>query len=370
MPVNVLAMDGGGSLSLVSLFMLDLIEKRCPGFLAKTQVFAGTSAGGINGLLMATAEDRRRGLSQAIQLWTNNPFYTSLPRVVSAALGCRSVYSNQGFVNVLNPIFGTRTLGDLAESGSYVVIPSFDLMRVGKEGERTWTPRVFHNLGGPGRSDSALPVLDAALRTSAAPVFLPIHQGFVDGGTFANNPSMCALSRVLSLPLTGEGGGAGLGEIRMLSLGTGRDDSFLDVQDASWGWSQWLFDPRRPLALIELFFEAGMMEASNQCATILQDNFRRLNPVLRRHGKMLDFDLEDQALPREDPRFPLLTAQLHDAVHERTADWLDSTVQWLERVGWCGEPAREDTAPAAEPPAATKAPGPPRRGGTKRGPKG
>ncbi len=37
---------------------------------------------------------------------------------------------------------------------------------------------------------------DAAMRTSAAPTFFPVHQGYVDGAVFATNPSLMALARV------------------------------------------------------------------------------------------------------------------------------------------------------------------------------
>ena len=42
---NILTLDGGGQLELTSTLMLEEIEMRRPGFLKKTDIIAGTSAG-------------------------------------------------------------------------------------------------------------------------------------------------------------------------------------------------------------------------------------------------------------------------------------------------------------------------------------
>jgi patatin-like phospholipase/acyl hydrolase len=40
---------------------------------------------------------------------------------------------------------------------------------------------------------------EAAMRTSAAPVFFPIYQGFCDGGIISKDPGMMAVSKVSAL---------------------------------------------------------------------------------------------------------------------------------------------------------------------------
>ena len=56
--------------------------------------------------------------------------------------------------------------------------------------------------------------------TSAAPTYFASEDGYVDGGVFATNPSMCALAQTQDERIGDER--AELHELRLLSLGTGR----------------------------------------------------------------------------------------------------------------------------------------------------
>ncbi|HEY2737516.1 MAG TPA: patatin-like phospholipase family protein, partial [Thermoanaerobaculia bacterium] len=335
-----------------SLRALQLIERQRPGFLAAVNVFAGTSAGGINALLMAASASREQGLERGIDLWSENPFDPSLVRMVSGALGCISMYGNEGFVEALRPIFLDTTLGDLAARNRFVIVPSFQLK--GREDRvPSWEPVVYHNLGESPYLDVS--VLDVSLRTSAAPVFLPIYQGHVDGGMFANNPGMAALARVMANPLRGGGRGVGAQEIRLLSVGTGQRSSYLAVEDAAWGWQQWLFDPRRPLALIEAFFSAGTLEIDEQCRTILgTKSFFRLNPLQKIDGSSLDLDLEDQYLPDGSPGFERLKTILQEVVEhspelnpDANGGRVPAVLHWLHQAGWIEEPRDDREKPGA-----------------------
>jgi hypothetical protein len=347
--INVLAMDGGGSLCLFSLSALQKIVAARPGFLHAVDIFAGTSAGGINALVMAASDSREAGVARCVELWSDNPFDSSLPRLAASALGCVSVYSNSGFVDALGPLLGDLTLGGLAARGGRVVIPSFELMGESADGPR-WRPRVFHNLEGASEEDLATPLLDLALRTSASPVFLPIHQGFVDGGLFANNPSMCALTRILggreqgALRAAGARGAGAPPAIHLLSVGTGLRGSHLDAYDQPWGWQQWLFDLRRPLALMQIFLEAGEEEISQQCSVMLGEGFYRLNPPMTlgdEDDKPADLTLRDAFPSRTDPRSkPLMTLLQQASGLGATAPppWLVAALAWLGRVNWPPRP--------------------------------
>ena len=118
---------------------------------------------------------------------------------------------------VLKRILGSdTTLGDLDR---HVLITAFDLDNEDPDPEqRCWKPKIFHNFPGPGtdRDHSAYKV---GLYTAAAPTYFPTVDGYIDGGVYAANPSMCALAqardhRYLDPP-------PALDDIVLLSLGTG-----------------------------------------------------------------------------------------------------------------------------------------------------
>jgi len=343
MAVNVLAMDGGGGLSLFSLFAIQRILLERPAFLKDVDVFSGTSAGGINSLIMVASKDREEGLRTSVTLWSSTPPTTSAARRLLAVGGCRAVSGNEYLKDFLEPILGYLTLGDLAQKGERLVIPAFKVCGESKEGKLTWKPKVFHNFGDETEPDLKQLAIDVALRTSAAPIFLPIFEGFADGGLFANNPSMCALSQVLSTMFEA-GDPEAFKDIRLLSVGTGLESSFLPVKNADWGWQQWLLNPRRPLALVEAFFEAGMMAVDYQCRTLLKNHFYRLNPPLRVGADQASFNLEDAHKRPGDPDFSAIRDHLQQVAGvddpATTPPWLEEVLQWIDEVGWMKETAK------------------------------
>jgi hypothetical protein len=129
---------------------------------------------------------------------------------------------------------GERTLGQL---NKHVVISAFrldggpealgraTLFPVGK-----WRPCLFSNLplgNGAVPPDMDLSCADAAMRTSAAPSYFPIYQGYVDGAVYANNPTIPALARVCShfAPRVT------LDNVIVLSLGCGMIKQFIPRED-------------------------------------------------------------------------------------------------------------------------------------------
>ncbi len=138
------------------------------------------------------------------------------------------------------------------------------------------------------------------------------------------------------LPESRRNRGVAAADVRLLSVGTGVESSFLKVKNAPWGWRQWMLDPRRPLALVEAFFEAGMLAVDYQCSTFLGEGFCRLNPPLRAEAEeVLELGLEDTFVAREHPTFSKLRDRLRQALEsQRRERWLHDAVDWLERTGW------------------------------------
>ena len=265
---HILSLDGGGIRGVLTATLLERLENAQPGFLAKIDLFAGTSTGGILALGLAA------GLTpaQCRQLYENRGEYifsNPLARVVEDlgnVIGAK--YDNANLKKALSDQFGDKTLDNLP---SRVLIASFavDNSPASPGTPRNWKPKFFHNYPGPD-SDGRERVLDVALRTSAAPTYFPMVQEYVDGGVAANNPSMCALAQALH-PATG---GQKIEDIRLLSLGTGQRPEFLTERNVNWGVVEW--GPH----LVDLLMEGSNGLGDYQCRQVLGGNYFRLNPAL------------------------------------------------------------------------------------------
>jgi patatin-like phospholipase/acyl hydrolase len=265
---HILSLDGGGIRGILTAIILERLEQAVPGFLAHIDLFAGTSTGGILSLGLASGmspgEARQLYARFGDRVFADNVIddIRDLGRLVGAE------YSLQPLKEILSEQFGDRRLRDLPKR---VLITTFDLDNQPEDPRalRTWKAKFFHNYPGVG-TDGDQRIVDIALRTSAAPTFFPVYQGYIDGGVVANNPSVCALAQALD-PGTG---GQSLRKVRLLSVGTGFNPRYLDTQDGDWGLVQWA--PH----LISLMLEGSLNLADYQCRQILGDRYIRINPAL------------------------------------------------------------------------------------------
>jgi patatin-like phospholipase/acyl hydrolase len=282
---RVLALDGGGIRGVVSVVLLQRLaaEPALAGWLGRTDVYAGTSTGGLIAL----------GLARGLPLATLRALYEQKGKQIFADsllddildLGkiAGADYSSKNLAKELKAAYGeTTTLGQL---GSKVVIPTFDLdnkddldalVAAGKltadeaKAQRTWKPKVFHNFPGADADDDAL-AWRVGMATSAAPTYFPAFDGYVDGGVFANNPSLVALAQTQDERATGAC--PGLDEIVLLSLGTGTSLCWIQGKNLDWGYAQWA----KPLVEVMLEGVAGI--ADYQCQRLLGEKYHRLAPV-------------------------------------------------------------------------------------------
>lgn len=264
---RILSVDGGGIRGLYTAVLLDRLSQATPGFLAKVDLFAGTSTGGIIALGLAFGLEP----SDLVKLYQHNggkifdDSWTEEVRDVVRLIGAE--YDNGHLKEILEGVFQQTKLADFRKR---VIVPAFDLDNLAvPPAVRTWKPKFFHNF--PGRdSDGSELVSEVALRTSAAPTYFPVYQGYIDGGVVANNPSMAALAQALDAPT----GGQKLDDLRLLSLGTGFSPAHIEGLDHHWGVAQWA----KPL--VSLMLDGMMGVADYQCARLLGDHYHRLAPVL------------------------------------------------------------------------------------------
>jgi patatin-like phospholipase/acyl hydrolase len=265
---HILSLDGGGLRGVLTAKILERLEEAVPGFLGKVDLFAGTSTGGILALGLAAGlsptEIGQLYKGSAARIFADSVWDDI--RDLGKLTG--SEYSNHALREAVLDRIGDITLDDLSRR---VLISSFDLDNspTASDALRTWKPKFFHNFPGPD-SDGDQKVVDVALRTSAAPSYFPIYQGFVDGGVVVNNPSTCALVQALN-PDTG---GQRLREVTLLSVGTGISSKYIPEHDADWGLAQWAFH------LVSVMIEGGVGVADYQCRQLLGKRYMRINPVL------------------------------------------------------------------------------------------
>jgi patatin-like phospholipase/acyl hydrolase len=267
--MRILSIDGGGIRGVIPASVLAEIEamiqaERGPdAHLADHfDLVAGTSTGGIIALLMLDPgpdgrdranPDRRpvRSARDIVDFYLDNSatlFARSWwDRIRRAGAVFASKYGNEGFHTVLDATVGppSQTGGDLMLSHLLkpTVIPTY----VASEAD----PYFFkQHLAAAGGRDFA--ARDVALATAAAPTFFePVDVRSttgdlgtcVDGGLFANNPTLCAYSEARRTF------GHAADDMAILSIGTGSlPETFTSDQLRRWGVLTWA----RPL--IDMMF--------------------------------------------------------------------------------------------------------------------
>lgn len=190
---KILSLDGGGYKGLSTISCLADFENRfkcqCSDIF---DMFAGTSTGSIIALALASGKSAAEIKDKYISLGKK---VFNKPRILNLL---KPKYSNKALRDELNELFIDTTIGDIYKRGKYIVIPALNLTR--------GQPRIFKtdykdNLN----AHNLYKLADIALASSSAPVYLPAskinipsegesaYEYFVDGGMFANNPSVCAL---------------------------------------------------------------------------------------------------------------------------------------------------------------------------------
>jgi patatin-like phospholipase/acyl hydrolase len=310
---RILALDGGGIRGLVSLEILKRIDVEVAGFVARADLIAGTSTGGIVALGLAAG----KSLDDLINLYAGrgkeifDDSWMDDLRDLGGVSGAQ--YDQRNLARILRAFFGDRQLKEL---GRRVLIPAFDLDNEHPApAKRCWGPKFFHNFPGSD-SDGDESVVSVALRTSAAPTFFPSHEGYIDGGVVANNPSLAAVAQTQDA--RNRGPRPALDDIHLLSIGTGLNLSFIRGAELDWGYAQWA----KPL--VSLLFDASMGIADYQCRQLLKDNYRRIAPVFPP-----DVNIKLDGVSRIPE---LRSFGRHAALADARSG--DDVVAWLRRVGW------------------------------------
>jgi patatin-like phospholipase/acyl hydrolase len=205
---QILSLDGGGIRGVFTAAMLASIEEDHSVRIADHfDLIAGTSTGGIIAIALGLGIRPREILDFYIEHG---------PRIFANRLGWRSVlhwthrkYSGIALERALKSILGDKAFG---ESAKRLVIPAYNIAANDVYIFRTPHLEIL-------RRDYRVPAWQVAMATGSAPTYFPAFAGLdhlrlVDGGVWANNPSMVAyVEAVGSLRVPAE-------QVSMLSIGT------------------------------------------------------------------------------------------------------------------------------------------------------
>jgi hypothetical protein len=200
--LHILSLDGGGYLGLAGAAFLAELERHfgetCHD---RFDLFCGTSTGAIIALALASGKNAKE-VCELYRSFGPQVFRNPFPgcrklRVLKGLITSR--YGNSQLRARLQDSFGNLTLGSILDKGKYAVIPAFCLT--------TGRPRIFKTDHAEGLSrHNQYALLDVALASSAAPVYLPVAEcrsvegrieRYCDGGVFANHPALLGLAEAM-----------------------------------------------------------------------------------------------------------------------------------------------------------------------------
>ncbi|WP_102272448.1 CBASS cGAMP-activated phospholipase [Cytobacillus massiliigabonensis] len=189
---KILSIDGGGIKGLYSAVILADFEEQYGKLSNYFDLICGTSTGGIIALALSAGIPAK----EIVKLYEKNgpeifPYMNKYSRMFHKfkQIFITSKYSDKNLKDALIKVFGDKKIRDCETN---VLIPTSNITK--------GTPCIIktdHN-DELGRDSNHL-LVDVALATAAAPTYFPIQEiatmgdfndQFVDGGLFANNPSL------------------------------------------------------------------------------------------------------------------------------------------------------------------------------------
>ncbi len=263
---SILSVDGGGTRGIYAAQILAKVENAL-GLAVRDcfDLLAGTSTGSI----ITGAAAMGIPLTEVVGL-----FERESPRIFGKAtfparisVFWRSRYSSVSLGKVLQEYLPQVVLRDVATP---LMITSAD---IATGGVHVFKSRYLGDLRAPYDRDGDVLLKDAILASCAAPTYFdPKLVGpylLTDGGLWANNPSIIALTEAIS-KFKKE-----VGEVRILSVGTGHTTTMY-TKRSSWG----LLTGWRGNKLVSYTLGLQSQASTNMAKLILGDRYLRLDPEI------------------------------------------------------------------------------------------
>lgn len=271
MSFNILTFDGGGLKGVLSVSILERIQKDFPDIIRNTNMIGGTSIGSFTALAIAYGLD----ITKIKDFYSKENVKYIFDKSYSEML--RPKYDNKHLREVLLSIFPERL--KLKDLGKLVVIPTFYM---GDESSN-WKPIFYNNIPNSETEDAR--VVDVAMRSSAAPIFLPTYQNFMDGGIVQTDPSLACIIYSMEKEL-----GKHRKYVKLLSLGTGYTHNCIKEDTTTWGAVDWIIKKDPDIPIISITLESNSKTSQIFSEKLLQGNYHRINPRMSKGVSMDDYN--------------------------------------------------------------------------------
>ncbi len=382
-PEFVLALDGGPSSLVYTRVLLALEEyvqawgrdtKQQLSLIDNVTMIAGTSAGSFVGCYLAYEKSRTKDplhrLKKCID-YTDNLFETLRPttcELLKFMSGLKPVHSGETLKQSLEGQYGTTKIGDINDvqlcitglqvkepmewriySNIAPVFRSKPMAHHDAPSEETTFPShdMESSTFDPPSDSMKLSMVDIMLRSSAFPMMLPVHEGSLDGGMFANNPSMDALTLIIQkrmghklkenpkvLPVD-----EGLCDVHLLSLG-GQSQAFgswltrqcLKLPKLPWGWCKWMLNPFQPAAFLDTSIVANVLATNAMAQSLLNDQLLRVAHLELKNSMIIQI-LFDMLTPLSVLQ-SVFDQQVEDWVEGKDPDHPYMSVSFKEVTDW------------------------------------
>lgn len=272
---RILSLDGGGIKGAFTASVLARLEEDTKrSIVDHFDLITGTSTGGILAI----------GLGMGFSARELTKFYEDSGPIIfpgtsklSKAKGIlkqifKPKHSQKILKKEIEKILGDKKFG---ESKCRLVIPTYDAIA-----GRIYLLKTAHHERFS--YDIHAPAVDVALATSAAPTYFEAtdfptlkNASFVDGGLWANNPSLVGVVEAvhfLNIPLS---------EIDVLSIGT-TTQPFSISENSDAGIASW------NLGIVDVMFEGQMEAAQKQTELLLKGRSHRINFMAKEGAYSID----------------------------------------------------------------------------------
>lgn len=231
--VRILSIDGGGVRGIIAAIILMYLEKQIQQITNNVNakigeyfdLFAGTSTGGLLSLLY-TCPDKsgtkfKYNAKQVVEIYLKNGqklFQVSLRKKIMSLGGILDEkYDRKYLESVIENYIDNNT--KIYNALKPLLITSYDIEN-----------RKVKMFTSENNEDNNYTMKQVACATSAAPTYFePVHidsinknMTLIDGGVFANNPSMCAYAQARTMNFKNKADKPCIKDMLIVSIGTGK----------------------------------------------------------------------------------------------------------------------------------------------------